>query len=371
MKQTDICGDGMLRILTFFGDGGVHAGRVSNGPGYQMRFSDFFFDDIVEPARDRPGISLRETPFRWTLDAIRSGGYHAIKCDGNDAFLLHNVLAANGVPKPPMLIVENDFFSKTDSMRPAFKEYFDGDRFSEMLADDTNHWLYIASGKRSYYVDRGIPEANLYYFPICIETIAFPFPDIRSAVSEEPTADSALAREVRGKILAVGTHERDYETLLKAVRGIDTETHIICETRLYPPQPQKNVVWHNSVPMADFVSALRAAAVVVIPLRSVERNFGQLGAAIPMHLGKAILATRAASLEDHIEHGKTGWFVEPGSEENLHAALETLLADDALRSRLGTAAREREAALSEIGAQTIRNVLERVSRLNGLRLETA
>jgi glycosyltransferase involved in cell wall biosynthesis len=59
-----------------------------------------------------------------------------------------------------------------------------------------------------------------------------------------------------------------------------------------------------------------------------------------MAVGRPVVATAVGGLVDAIEDGLTGRLVEPGDPAALRAAIEGLLADEALRLRLGAAARE-------------------------------
>jgi glycosyltransferase involved in cell wall biosynthesis len=56
--------------------------------------------------------------------------------------------------------------------------------------------------------------------------------------------------------------------------------------------------------------------------------------------GRAVVATRVGGLADAIRDGETGLLVPPGDPVALRAAIERLLADEALRDRLGGAGRE-------------------------------
>ena len=77
------------------------------------------------------------------------------------------------------------------------------------------------------------------------------------------------------------------------------------------------------------------AAVVVCPSRS--EGFGLVCAEAMAH-GRAVVATRVGGL-DLVRDGETGLLVEPGDRAALRAAIDRLLADPALRRRLGEAAR--------------------------------
>jgi glycosyltransferase involved in cell wall biosynthesis len=78
------------------------------------------------------------------------------------------------------------------------------------------------------------------------------------------------------------------------------------------------------------------AAVVVVPSRS--EGFGVV-CAEAMARGKAVVAAAAGGLLGLVRHEQTGLLVEPGNPAELRAAIDRLLADPALRRRLGRAAR--------------------------------
>jgi len=93
---------------------------------------------------------------------------------------------------------------------------------------------------------------------------------------------------------------------------------------------------------AAVVRALAAADVVVVP--SVVDRAGNVDG-LPntlleaMAAGRAIVASRVAGIPDVIADGVNGLLVPPGDVAALRAALTRLAADDALRARLGAAAR--------------------------------
>jgi glycosyltransferase involved in cell wall biosynthesis len=86
------------------------------------------------------------------------------------------------------------------------------------------------------------------------------------------------------------------------------------------------------------------AAVLACP--SHREGFG-LACAEAMACGTPVVASAVGGLLDLVQDGETGLLVPPGDVAALRAALERLLADRGLRARLGTAARERVAALCD------------------------
>jgi 2-deoxystreptamine N-acetyl-D-glucosaminyltransferase/2-deoxystreptamine glucosyltransferase len=90
------------------------------------------------------------------------------------------------------------------------------------------------------------------------------------------------------------------------------------------------------VPHGELQPLYARAAVVVCPSRS--EGFG-LACAEAMAHGRAVIATRVGGLPDLVRDGETGLLVPPRDPTALRAAIDRLLADPALRRRLGDAAR--------------------------------
>jgi glycosyltransferase involved in cell wall biosynthesis len=86
----------------------------------------------------------------------------------------------------------------------------------------------------------------------------------------------------------------------------------------------------------ELAERYRRAAVVVCPSRS--EGFGIVCAEAMAH-GKPVVATAVGGLQELVHHARTGFLVEPGNPAALRVAIKLLLADPALRRRLGENAR--------------------------------
>jgi glycosyltransferase involved in cell wall biosynthesis len=86
----------------------------------------------------------------------------------------------------------------------------------------------------------------------------------------------------------------------------------------------------------ELAERYRRAAVVVCPSRS--EGFGVVCAEAMAH-GKPVVAAAVGGLKELVSHGRTGLLVEPENPHALRSAIDQLLADAALRRRLGRAAR--------------------------------
>jgi glycosyltransferase involved in cell wall biosynthesis len=88
---------------------------------------------------------------------------------------------------------------------------------------------------------------------------------------------------------------------------------------------------------------LAEASVAVYPYRDTLVNRAKCSAKLIAYMaaGLPIVASRVGQNAEYIEHGLSGWLVEPGDIDGLVAALRTLLADPARAQELGRAARKR------------------------------
>lgn len=89
----------------------------------------------------------------------------------------------------------------------------------------------------------------------------------------------------------------------------------------------------------DAARLVRAADLVVVP--SVWQDAFPNAVLEAMAAARPVIATRVGGIPEMIEHGRTGWLVEPGDESELAAALRRLLEDPALAGRLGARAQAR------------------------------
>jgi 2-deoxystreptamine N-acetyl-D-glucosaminyltransferase/2-deoxystreptamine glucosyltransferase len=111
------------------------------------------------------------------------------------------------------------------------------------------------------------------------------------------------------------------------------------------------------VPREELFSLYRRAAVVVCPSR--REGFGVVCLEAMAH-GVPVVASAVGGLLDLVVDGETGLLVPPGDVEALRRALERLLADPALRRRLGEAgrARARSEFSWEAAARKLRSAYE-------------
>ncbi len=135
-------------------------------------------------------------------------------------------------------------------------------------------------------------------------------------------------------VLYVGrlSEEKGVRVLAEASRGMSTVVVGDGPLRSLFPEALGFVAPHEVGPYYE------QAAVVVVP--SLREGYGMV-AREAMAYGRPVVATAVGGLVDAVEDGVTGILVPPGNPAALRDGLERLLADSALRSSLGGAARER------------------------------
>jgi Glycosyl transferases group 1 len=130
-------------------------------------------------------------------------------------------------------------------------------------------------------------------------------------------------------IVALGDSLRDYHTLIEAAKQLSVPVTIATRTlspavlRTLPPN-----VTAGPVTPARFDELLRRASVVVVPLEPrTDRSAGQTTFVNAMALGKPLVVSGTAGVDDYICDGETGVLVPPRDPDALRRAIEALVHD--------------------------------------------
>ena len=123
--------------------------------------------------------------------------------------------------------------------------------------------------------------------------------------------------------------ERPARLVLLGTRQVDTPT----ADELGP-----DVVVHHDVPHAAVMAAMARAAVVVAP--SVWPDPLPMTVTEAQLVGAPVVASRVGGIPEQVEDGGSGLLVPPGDPRALATAVDTLLADPALRQRMGARGRQ-------------------------------
>jgi len=147
-------------------------------------------------------------------------------------------------------------------------------------------------------------------------------------------------------ILSGGKSDRDYATLINAIKNIsnkfmviygkDPVTGAIPKFDYIPP----NLELIEEVPFGQYVDLLANASFVIIPLKDVDYVTGQMVMLHSMALCKAVIVTKCSGTIDYIEDWKTGIFVEPYNDDDLRNKVTYLIDHPEVAKAIGIRARK-------------------------------
>lgn len=166
-------------------------------------------------------------------------------------------------------------------------------------------------------------------------------------------ADAAVAHdEGVPYVFSGGGTLRDFESLFAAVEGTGLRLIVVTHSPATlgverEPPSECRVLWR--MPLERFLSYMKGALFVVVPLRGIDSPHGQTTIAQALQLGKPIVATRCPTVLDYVRDGAEGLLVEPGDVQGYRDAMLRLVQDEEFRSSCERAAQARAAELSYAG----------------------
>jgi glycosyltransferase involved in cell wall biosynthesis len=154
------------------------------------------------------------------------------------------------------------------------------------------------------------------------------------------------SRSEESLVVSAGREHRDYQTLARAVHGMDVSVFVAAGS-LHSPRAHQagSSIWppNISAAFADHRTLrdwYERAAVVVVPLLPNDFQAGVTTLLEAMAMGKAVVSTATEGQRDVVEPGVTGLTVPPGDSKALRETIESLLASPSERRRLGANARD-------------------------------
>lgn len=136
-------------------------------------------------------------------------------------------------------------------------------------------------------------------------------------------------------VCCIGRNNRDLKTFLDAVRKTGVRAVLICpagqvETLSIP----ETVILRTDVSLSECEEVMEKAMASVIPLIDDSTGAGHMTIVISLHYGTPVIVTDSPVLTDYVIEGKTGYFVEPRSSEDLARTIQRLTDDSDLRAAL-------------------------------------
>ena len=140
-----------------------------------------------------------------------------------------------------------------------------------------------------------------------------------------------------------GNFQRDYSTLLKAVRELPVRLEIGCTRKdLFEDIEIPRNVRIRGYSHKDYLKMMAGCRINIVPLDVNHlHSGGQQTILNSMWLGKPTIVTDPEGARDYITHGEDGLLVAPGNPHELADAIQTLLQDPQKARDMGTKARSR------------------------------
>ncbi len=333
---------------------------------YRFHFSPFGFEDFV----NYTGVSDEEFQVYYTLvDRVNDmidGEADIVWSESPEALIVQQRRKSQGRPPVPFVIHEQDRMNRLKRVARWLRNRDGVDPLPGFLSCEYNFWIHMTKTQRAFYIENGIPGDRLYYFACSTAELQFVSPDVFKAVrgaGADKEEERVIAREVRGKPLAAGSNLRDYETLAAAAEKVGSEIHVICDMKRYPPRGPSNLIWHDFVPIAEYIQALKAASMILVPLKKTDISGGENTTTFAWAFGKPVIVTRVEATEDFVTDGEDAVMVAPGDADALADAIRLLAADPAEDARLGGNGRRKEAELSAVCEKNIAEAFDRAFSL--------
>jgi len=147
-------------------------------------------------------------------------------------------------------------------------------------------------------------------------------------------------------ILCVGYMKRDWETLLAALSGLQSNTTLKlvgAAGRLKLPAgvaASKKIECLPYVPIGELKRIMAQARLVVLPLPYQLYSFGQMSLLQAMAMGKAVIVSNVPGITDYVQDGQNALLVRPYDYLEMREKIDYLLKHPPERARIGEAARK-------------------------------
>lgn len=165
----------------------------------------------------------------------------------------------------------------------------------------------------------GIPRGKIAFVPLQ-----------RAPIAVTATEDSADPF-----VLAMGSANRDYATMIDAIRGLPLRLVLVASPRsLAGLEIPANVEVANGLTAQQCRELAQRARINVVPLADVDTASGQVTIVEALRMGRPLIATRGVGSVDYIVDGDNALLVEARDVTALRQAIIRLWDDHGLRDRL-------------------------------------
>jgi glycosyltransferase involved in cell wall biosynthesis len=257
-----------------------------------------FLDPAFFEGRNRP------TPLQQLRAFFAQGGYDLLVAKDLTTGFLLSLLRKAGLFRRPLVYLDVVVHEETPLLGLLTSFLASSERVAvatSRLQEELRRW--------------GVPGEKLVHIPWAVDYRFF----------------APLPRDQKG-LLSVGSNDRDYETLFRAVKGLETPLRIATRREDLRPPPYATC---SALDPLSLREAYARARFVVLPLHDVPSASGATALLEAMAMGRGVIVSASQGILDYVEDGKNALLVEPGDPGELRRAILYLLENPEVAERLG------------------------------------
>ncbi len=149
-------------------------------------------------------------------------------------------------------------------------------------------------------------------------------------------------------IASAGSANRDYDTLINSISGLDVDLRIAADSAwfpYFPGIPKESLPANVEIRSYGNYNALRdlysSSRMIIVPLHPAYHACGYAVIGEAMAMGKPVIATKTQSHSDFIVDGETGFYVSPGNRDEMREKIQYLMDNPNVAYAMGKKGRER------------------------------
>ena len=309
----------VLLLGTFFSEpDGTWIDSFCNRPDLEFKKAPYLLGGPRSWHERGPTTSILEwlRLFRYTYKSMKPTPDCIVTCFPPLALVAATLLSLTGRSGPSLIA----WHFNLGSVSNKWKGYFAG----RILKRVDRFIVHSTSEIRDYGKWLGLEENNFTFVPLQRAQ----FDDVEPSPIPRPY------------IVAMGSANRDYMTLVRAMLGTGIKTVIISKKTILDDLPEHpDLLKLSNLTMQECRNVLGGAELNVVPI-SAQTASGQVTFLMSMRAGIPTIATHCAGTVDYIQDGKTGILIPRGDPAALRQAVESLWQDKELRARIGSAGRD-------------------------------
>ncbi len=182
----------------------------------------------------------------------------------------------------------------------------DAQYLSSAVAQEFDRIIVYSRGEINQY-----PESLRPHF------VFLPYPSKIEEVSEQTLASGEY-------IFCGGNNDRDHQSFIEAVKGLPVKVIIVTDQKLPEILPE-NCQFFPHLPLSDYMGLMAKSLFVVVPLNRSTLPHGHCDISSALGLGKVVVSTAEASVEDYILPEQNGFLVAPNDVVGYRQVISNLL----------------------------------------------